>query len=196
MSLCCREKGLFDAVEAVTLANRKLSEAGSSVRVQLSVAGTFWHTGERAEFDARVSKPDLELELAVAPGATGALERQRAVRYLGFVEGENKRRLLIESDCFCFPTYYPAESFGMVLLEAMAFGLPVIATRWHSIPELLPPGYPGLVQPRNPQELAEALLAQIQVSADLGLRARFLELYTREKFLENFAAALTGLGRH
>ena len=49
------------------------------------------------------------------------------MRYCGFVAGEEKRRLFRESDCFCFPTYYPAESFGIVVIEAMAFELPVVA---------------------------------------------------------------------
>ena len=72
------------------------------------------------------------------------------VTYAGFVFGPAKQRILTESDCFCFPTYYYAESFGLVLVEAMAFGLPVITTRWRSIPELLPQDYPGFVDIRSP----------------------------------------------
>jgi len=47
----------------------------------------------------------------------------RLVEYCGFVTGAEKSRLFREADVFCFPTYYPAESFGLVVLEAMAHGL-------------------------------------------------------------------------
>ena len=42
------------------------------------------------------------------------------VDYRGFVSGAGKEEVFRESDCFCFPTYYAAESFGLALVEAMA----------------------------------------------------------------------------
>ena len=48
------------------------------------------------------------------------------------------------------------------MVEAMAFGLPVVTTRWRSIPEMLPPDYPGLVATRiagTDRQRAAALVA-------------------------------------
>ena len=37
------------------------------------------------------------------------------------------------------------------------FGLPIVTTRWRSIPEMLPQNYPGLVDPKSPHQIAAAL---------------------------------------
>ena len=83
------------------------------MRIELTVAGTFWLESEQREFEARIQQPDL--------CAGGPM-----VEYCGFVTGAAKHRVLVESDCLSFPTWYSAESFGLVLVEALAFGLPVI----------------------------------------------------------------------
>jgi glycosyltransferase involved in cell wall biosynthesis len=178
LSLCCREKGLFDAIEAVAQANIRLGRG--PVRVELSVAGAFARPEVRAEFEARVCQPDLN--------QSGPL-----VRYIGFVAGEEKTRLLANSDCLCFPTYYSAESFGIVLIEAMAFGLPVVTTRWRGLDELLPPGYAGLVDLRSPDQIAARLLKLMRENYDDALRRKFEASYTDEVFARNIRVALQRL---
>ncbi|HEY6169531.1 MAG TPA: glycosyltransferase, partial [Verrucomicrobiae bacterium] len=109
LSLCHRGKGLFDTLDAVALANEKLRT--SPFRIELVIAGSFWNDAERREFAQRIGQPDLN--------RGGPL-----VDYHGFVSGPAKHRLLLESDCLCFPTKM-AESFGLVLVEGMAYGLPL-----------------------------------------------------------------------
>ncbi len=176
IGLCHREKGLFDAVEAVALVNREL--AGTPIRVSLSVAGGFWQESDKVEFERRIGQPDL------------LREGTRLVTYLGFVSGDEKRRLFKESDCLCFPTYYAAESFGLVVLEAMAWGLHVVTTNWRTVPELLPSDYPGIVRPRSPRELADKLFEMVARPHDPGLRSRFLECYTVGRFADNIRKVL------
>jgi len=185
LSLCTREKGLFDTLEAVALANAALARKQSPLRIRLTVAGKFWREPERLEFDQRIARPDLNGRTGDSPEAV--------VRYRGFVAGEEKRRLFRESDCLCFPTYYQAESFGIVLIEAMAHGLPVVTTRWRTIPELLPAGFNGLVEPRSPEQIAAALRALLDKEYDPALRSRFLERYTNHKFAEGIKSALLSL---
>ncbi|MCP9785831.1 glycosyltransferase family 4 protein [Cyanobium sp. N5-Cardenillas] len=61
------------------------------------------------------------------------------------------------SAVFCLPSIQ--EGFGIVFLEAMSSGLPVVSTTATAIPEVVPHGKAGLlVPPRDPQALAEALL--------------------------------------
>ncbi|MBN2016175.1 glycosyltransferase family 4 protein [Candidatus Dojkabacteria bacterium] len=79
------------------------------------------------------------------------------VEFLGYVEEEDKPRLYASCDIFCSPALY-GESFGIVLLEAMATGKPVVA--------FSNPGYETvlkgrgsllLVKPRDTEGLGEKL---------------------------------------
>ena len=182
IGLCTREKGLFDGMDAVALANQELARRHSRFRIQLNVAGKFWREEERVEFEARLGRPDL-----MEPLGRSA---EPAVRHRGFVSGEQKHRLFEECDCLCFPTFYPAESFGIVLIEAMAFGMQIIATRWRTIPELFPSSFSGLVEPRSPSQLAVALLSCLESPAEAPLRKHFLSRFTRERYVMNIADAL------
>lgn len=175
LSLCYSGKGLFDAVEAIAIAHRRLKD--SPIRVQLVVAGKFWLEAEKVQFEKRIAEPDLQ-------GADGPL-----VRYHGFAGGDEKKRLFLESDVLCFPTKMP-ESFGLVLCEGMAFGLPLITTRWRNIPEMLPPEMPGIVDPGAPEQIAEAILRCLTADYDPQLREHFLNHYTDTRFAENMKRVL------
>ncbi len=171
---CTREKGLFDTVAGVALANRNLKAAGAPVSLHLLVTGSFVTRAERAEFERVLAHP---------PAADSA-------RYLGFVSGEQKNLLLREADLFCFPTYYQNENQPVNLLEAMAFGLPILTTRWRSIPELLPAGYPGLVDIRSPEQVSERLVALMTSETGEGFREIFLRSFTLQQHLSSLAEAL------
>ncbi len=70
-------------------------------------------------------------------------------------------RLYRQADIFCLPSIQ--EGFGIAFLEAMANGLPIVATTAAAIPEVVPHGQAGLlVPPRNVNELAEALVVLLQ----------------------------------
>jgi len=195
---CTREKGLFDTLDAVALANRMLAQAKSPIVIQLSVAGDFINAAERQEFQQRLAQEDLRLPAGGQDGPNNgrsrdpnALRGGPCVTYAGFVFGPGKHRIRTESDCFCFPTYYYAESFGLVLVEAMAFALPVITTRWRSIPELLPQDYPGFVGTRSPRQIAERLQAVItRATTAEDLRQIFLRNFTLEHHLAGLASAI------
>jgi glycosyltransferase involved in cell wall biosynthesis len=177
LSLCRREKGLFDALDAVALANRML--AGRSFRVQLTVAGDFGSAEDHRRFEQRLQAPDL----AGPPPL---------VHYAGFVEGRAKDALLRESDCLCLPTYLP-EGLPVVLIEAMAYGVAPITTTWCDLHEVLPPGYPGTVPARSPDQLAAKLVEFAGRAHDPGLREYFLAHYTAPRFVRALESALSSL---
>jgi glycosyltransferase involved in cell wall biosynthesis len=77
-------------------------------------------------------------------------------------------QLLAASDAFVMPSLW--EGLGLVFLEAMAAGLPILATRVSAVPEVVLDGESGvLVPPADPEALARGML---DLSADPKLRAR------------------------
>jgi glycosyltransferase involved in cell wall biosynthesis len=74
----------------------------------------------------------------------------------GKVTNEQLIKLFLESTIFVFPTLW--EGYGMALAEAMAYGLPVVASRIPALEELVEDGKEGfLVEPMNSVQLYEAL---------------------------------------
>lgn len=81
----------------------------------------------------------------------------------GGVYGDAKERLFYDSDVFVFPTYYENETFGLVNLEAMRAGLPVISSSEGSIPEVVIDGINGyIVDPKNHEQMADRVLSLVE----------------------------------
>jgi glycosyltransferase involved in cell wall biosynthesis len=171
---CTREKGLFVAIEGVLAANRQFAARRLPMKLRLTLAGNFVTESEQAEF----------AELGKNPGVASA------VAYAGFVSGERKEQLYREADLFLFPTQYLGENQPVNLIEAMAFGLPIVTTRWRSLPEMLPPNYPGLVSGQNTDEIATALLKVLALKSGELARAHFTANFTIERHLTTLAEAI------
>ncbi|HTY77068.1 MAG TPA: glycosyltransferase family 4 protein [Candidatus Bathyarchaeia archaeon] len=85
-----------------------------------------------------------------------ALGLGETVTLLGDVTREALAAEYVSADLFCLPSVQ--EGFGIVFLEAMAAGLPVVACRAAAIPEVVEDGVTGtLVAPRDPEALAAAV---------------------------------------
>lgn len=97
------------------------------------------------------------------PGAPAANASWR-----GWLDSEGKASALAEADVFVLPSV--SEGMPIALLEAMAGGLAIVATRVGAVPEILTDGTDAaLVPPRDPEAMAEALAG---LAADRGLRER------------------------
>jgi glycosyltransferase involved in cell wall biosynthesis len=85
------------------------------------------------------------------------LDISNEIDFLGIVEGNKKIELLQNALFLICPSRY--ESFGVVILEAFASGIPVVATNVGGIPDIIKDGENGfLVEPANPQKLAEKII--------------------------------------
>jgi phosphatidyl-myo-inositol alpha-mannosyltransferase len=85
------------------------------------------------------------------------LRQIRDVEFLTRVSDARKARYLASADIFCVPST-GQESFGIVLLEAMAAGVPIVASDIHGYKNVLQRDVQGLlVEPRNHRALAAAL---------------------------------------
>ncbi len=177
VALCTREKGMFDAVAGVALANERLAAEKSRLRFRLTLIGAFASGAEEEELREMIRRHGL----------------RDTVACLGFVPAERKAQALVDADLFCFPTYYSAESQPGNLIETLAFGLPVVTTRWRSIPGMLPENYPGLVDPKSPGQIADALMRLITADLALAMREIFLQRFTLEHHLIAMAGKLHDL---
>lgn len=125
--------------------------------------------------------PDLRLKVAGrgkhlqrVVDRTGQLGLRENVEVVGPVRDEERNALFSGARLLLMPSRF--EGFGMVAAEAMAAGIPVVATSAGSLPEVVDPPSGGvLVPPGDPQALAEAvnaLLDDSQRRSALGQSAR------------------------
>jgi len=122
----CPEKGAHLAIEAA-----------KRLHVPLVLAGK-----------VDPGKDERYFREAVEPHIDG-----RLVTFLGEVDAERKRRLMAEARAFLLPIQWP-EPFGLVMLEAMAAGTPVVAFDRGAAPEVVVPGVSGFIA-RDLNEMTE-----------------------------------------
>ena len=122
----------------------------------------------------RETVPDARLRIA---GTPHPIAPQPGVEVLGRVAGrERMSQLYAEADVFCMPSVF--DPFGLVLLEAMAHGVPCVATPTCGVPEIVVDGETGLMVPQDAdavQPLAAALvelLTDPQRAAEMGAAGR------------------------
>ena len=96
-------------------------------RLPLKIAGKMREANEHAYFDEFV-RPHLSAE----------------IEYLGEVTHGEKVELLQHARATLFPIEWE-EPFGLVMIESMACGTPVIATRWGAVPEVIEHGRSGII---------------------------------------------------
>jgi glycosyltransferase involved in cell wall biosynthesis len=165
MSTLTRTKGILELLQAVEL----LRPAWPAVH--LAVAGQWQEDDLRREALALIESRQL------TPHVT----------FLGNADGEAKASFLAQGDVFCLPTRYPYEGQPLVILEAMAAGLPVLSTDRGVIAQTVLDGQTGRILPAEatPQAIAEALDSMLKNADALrawgaAARQRYLEHYTLE----------------
>jgi len=161
-----RFKGILDLLEAL----KELSDRGVPFRATLA--------GEEG---------DLKREALQALLTDYGIDNE--VKIVGFVSGADKSRMLREHDVFVLPTHF--EAFPGVVLEAMQFSLPVVASRVGAIPEMVDDEKTGLLYTKGSvHELAdrmEQLIRSVERRQTLGEagRKKFESHYTLALFERN-----------
>jgi glycosyltransferase involved in cell wall biosynthesis len=140
------EKGADLAIEAAQAAGRRIL-----------LAGKLNEPAEQEYFDE-----------AIRPRLGGSAS------YVGEVDAAGKRELYAKAACLLFPVRWP-EPFGMVMIEAMACGTPVVALRAGSVPEIAVDGVTGIIC-AEPAELPAA------IGAAAGLRAADCRAHVADHF--------------
>lgn len=165
-------KGVLDLLDALCL----LREQGYKFHCTLVGA-------ETAELSGNAIKEEID--------SRSLTDR---VEFVGPQYGENKNECLQNADIMSFPTYN--DVFGLVLLEAMEYKIPVVATKEGGIPSVVLDGETGLLcEKQNPKDLSEKLAKLIDnpelrwKMGEAGYKLR-MEKYTLEAFEKNLASVL------
>jgi glycosyltransferase involved in cell wall biosynthesis len=149
----------------------------------------------RHSVELRIIGTGPRLEEYAALARTLGIEEQ--VHFLGFVDPSQMALQYTTADLFTLPSRM--ENFPLVLLEAMASGLAVVATDVGGVPELVVHGETGLlVPPNDPDALADAindLLDDPEEMERMGARGRQLvsDQYTWDRVAERIAGYLRDL---
>jgi glycosyltransferase involved in cell wall biosynthesis len=123
--------------------------------------------------------PSEYFDDAVAP-----LVDNERVRYAGRVAAGERNRLLAGAGALLFPSSYP-EPFGLVMLEAMACGTPVVATAVGAAPEIVEPGLTG--QLGAAEDLAGLIPAALRLDRR-RVRARAVERFSYSRMVDDYEA--------
>lgn len=142
-------KGIFDALEAIGEERDYFSG-----KIRFRIGGI----GNLQKLNSIVEKYGL----------------QEIVEYLGWIDPAGKEQLLESTDLFVHPSR--AESFGISILEAMDFGLPIITTNVGGIPDLVSDGVNGVVvAPGDKPRIREAIIKLINdplLRSELGANSK------------------------
>jgi len=137
------EKGIAPLIEAMVAVTRQSPET------VLSIAGPSQDGTERGSY------------LQSCRNLVARLGLEQNVRFVGAVPNRELPDLLRRSRVLTVPSVW-GEPLGVVVLEGLACGIPVVASRVGGIPELIDEGRTGLlVRPADPEALGRALLSAL-----------------------------------
>lgn len=166
-------KGILDFVDACRILK------GKGIVFKADIAGAETADLDRKGLETLLKESGLE-EMAC---------------YHGAAYGADKAALFARADVFVFPSH--REAFGLVAAEAMSAGLPVVATKVGSLPEMVAEGENGfLVDVGNVAALAgrmERLLSDPELRQSMGRAgyARYRDRFALEQFEKRITEILT-----
>lgn len=153
---------------------RMSPEKGPETAIQIALAA-----GMPLKMAAKVDAVDREyFESRIKPHLSHPL-----IELVGEVDERGKNALLGGARALLFPIAWP-EPFGLVMIEAMACGTPVIAYRLGSVPEVMQEGVSGYVV--DSPEQAVAAVARLDAIDRAGCRAYFEHRFSSERMAEGY----------
>lgn len=152
----CEKKGIRQLIEAMILVKQVISEA------HLVIVGRDWYFPSTGRSYTEFLKSFISIEM------------QSYIEFIGSVPNNDIPSLIEKSQICCYPSHM--ETFGIVAIEAMAMGKPVIFTNLGPGPEIIRDGQTGkLCDPFNPTDIAENiiyLLRNKEKATEMGFKAK------------------------
>jgi glycosyltransferase involved in cell wall biosynthesis len=107
------------------------------------------------------------------------------IRLIGEVNDKTKEPFLAGAAALLFPIDWP-EPFGLVMIEAMACGTPIIAFRSGSVPEVIDEGVTGFVV--DDEERAVLAVKRLENLNRRGVRERFEKRFTARRMAADYVS--------
>jgi glycosyltransferase involved in cell wall biosynthesis len=137
--------------------------------------------GMKLKIAAKVDRVDQEyFESVIKPMLDDPL-----IEFVGEIGDDEKAAFLGNAYAMLFPIDWP-EPFGLVMIEAMACGTPVVAYRRGSVPEVVEHGLTGLVV--DDEDEAVAAVRRASMLDRLWVRQRFEERFSVERMVAGYCA--------
>lgn len=135
----------------------------------------------------------------LSPGILEEIETADNVQYCGFAENDQVLNIMGEYDVFVFPSEYSGEGFPAVLVEALAAGLPIIASDMNYNPEIIKENRNGWIfEHGNIQQLADRIMHCIDNREELcrisSNNVSDAVKYDAEKVINSFITELRKIG--
>jgi glycosyltransferase involved in cell wall biosynthesis len=138
------------------------------------------HAGMPLKIAAKVDKADHDYwDDEISP----MIANHRNVEYVGEINEHQKADFLGNASALLFPIDWP-EPFGLVMIEAMACGTPVLAFRSGSVPEVIDNGVSGVIVDTFP-EAVEAVERVVKLDRS-RVRATFERRFTSERMANDY----------
>lgn len=144
-------------------------------------------TGLPLKIAAKIDRVDQEYwENAIRP----LVEAHDNIEFIGEVNERQKAELLGKAAALLFPIDWP-EPFGLVMIEAMACGTPVVAWKAGSVPEILDDGVTGRIV-TSMDEAVHAVYDTMRFNRET-IRARFEERFTAARMAADYVKTYQSL---
>jgi glycosyltransferase involved in cell wall biosynthesis len=143
-------------------------------------------SGLKLRIAAKVDNADLEyFKTTIEPMLDHPL-----IEFIGEINEGEKREFLGNARALLFPIDWP-EPFGLVMIESMSVGTPIIAWRRGSVPEIIADGVSGVIV--DSIESAVAAVRTISQMSRTGVRAEFERRFTAERMALAYVGAYRAL---
>lgn len=121
--------------------------------------------------------------------------KNKKIIYNGVVSGNEKYRLLKNSNIFCLPTYYPVEGQPISILEAMGMGNVIVTTNQGGIKDIVKNRVNGIIcEKKDAQSIYKSILKAYENFDEISKNniREVQEKYTQEKFIDRIYKILIG----
>jgi len=162
------EKGILDLLEALKV----LEQEGISFEARIA-----------GNIDNR-SRHEIERHFKILNNVT----------YLGVVDGDAKRDMLLWGNVFVFPTYYKMEGQPLAILEAMATGNVILTSDHAGIPDIFSLNNGLFINTKNPKDIIQKIQTIMNNKEKFEKIMRYNHLYVSRNFRNNkFICSLEGI---
>lgn len=171
VGMLAETKGIFDLLATADLLR--------DLDIEFRLVGTYKYSDTQPRFESERAKLGLDSRVITC----------------GKRSGQELWQEYADADIFFFPTYFETETFGVVLLEAMAHALPVVASRWRGPKDIIRDERCGILcEPHDTQGFADAIRSlALDKSHRLRLGRVGQALCATEYSLTSFLKSMEGI---